>query len=143
MLTRVRGMSFYSGSSCEIRSRCSGSRLDVWSARSASTNVALRNALDWFIDEIINPRITDAATAAVTSVLATRPNQFVEDSRASMRAHKAGIKFALASGIGQAVKYARNKLSRRRSFEFPCSIGLLDIIIPLFLLGLIIFGEKR
>jgi hypothetical protein len=38
--------------------------------------------------------------AAVTSALATRPNQFVETSRASILAHIVGIKFALASGFG-------------------------------------------
>src|ERR1035438_3930355 len=131
MVIRVRGMSFYSGSNWEIRSRWSGSRVEAWSARKASTNVALKNALDWFSEEIINPRMTDAAKAAVTSILATLPNQLVETSRASMRAHKAGIKFALASGIGQASWYARNILSRRSSSEFPCSIGLLEVIIQI------------
>ncbi len=64
--------------------------------------MALKKALDWFIDEIINPRIADAAKAAVTSVLATRPNQFVEFSRAAILVHMLGMKLALASGSGDA-----------------------------------------
>src|SRR5450432_1275977 len=108
MLIRERGMSVYWGSICEMRSKWSGSRDDVWSARSASTNVASKKALDWFVDEIIMPRITDAASAAVTRVLATLPNQVVDFSRASIRAHMLGIKFVLASGSGQASRYSRN-----------------------------------
>src|SRR5579863_8193904 len=82
--------------------------------------------------------MTDAAKATVTSVLATRPNQFVDFSRNSILAHIVGIKLGLASGSGQTARYARNNSSRRASsplefwFEFPCSIGLLKIIIPLF-----------
>ena len=79
----------------------------------------------------------------LTRVFATRPNHFVEPSRASILAHIVGMKFTLASGSGQALRYARNSSSRRLSLEFVCSIGVLDLIIPLFSTRLIVFGARR
>jgi hypothetical protein len=59
--------------------------------------------------------------------LATRPNQFVETSRALILARILGIKFTLASGSGQTTWYVRNNSSRlaSHSLGFCCFIALL------------------
>ena len=93
------------------------------------------------------PRITDAASAAVTSAFATRPNQFVETSRASIRAQMSGMKFALPSGSGQACAIRQKQLvetsTSATSVSMLGSMGLLEFIIPLFSACLIFFGARR
>jgi len=71
------------------------------------------------------PKAIESATAAVTKALAMRRNENVTVFRDSIFRQSSGMKFALASGMGHAAWYARNRASSLSS-----SLPRIEFIIP-------------
>src|SRR5277367_5060477 len=86
----------------------------------------------------MSPRITVAASAAVTNAFAIRPKIPDDTSLVSILAHSSGVKLTLGMGSGKPSRYARNNWSSRNSalvaLLSSCFIVLSDILYRLLVL---------